>query len=398
MESNSTTIGPSGLYGALVNLPVAGIGTSLAESSAAVARSSPTGRRTFECKRFRREHLNVLQVCRRTATWQQESQTCLFNPSVSTPKRQRLGFTLVELLVVIGIIALLISILLPALGKARKSAATAVCLSNLHQLNLSLSLYQLDNHGLNPPDYNSGGIWMATLAKYEQHFINPYDPGASNASAFPIPPISFGQQVRSVQYMPKVFFCPEAPSMNAVPAASNLNAAANGGSWGGTTIPWGPGTYSNMYYLSGSYGFNGWLYNVMDSDLLGTIPAPVALSNIMTYGVTDANDFFFNPHYSAQAANAPTFFDSSWVDSWPVNFIFNGGSPTIDSPPATSQQVIAGGQFNANFMGRVCMARHGRAVNVAFLDGHCATVGLADLWKLQWSPLSARNPCPGRIP
>jgi prepilin-type N-terminal cleavage/methylation domain-containing protein/prepilin-type processing-associated H-X9-DG protein len=86
--------------------------------------------------------------------------------------RQR-GFTLVELLVVIGIFALLISILLPALGAARAQAVKLKCLAQLREIGMVSQQYANANKGKVPRDYNYGAqyksghiLWAEAFASY----------------------------------------------------------------------------------------------------------------------------------------------------------------------------------------------------------------------------------------
>ena len=65
--------------------------------------------------------------------------------------RRRRAFTLVELLVVVAIIAIIMSLLLPALRNARLSAQSGRCLSNLHQVALAANMYTMENRGDLPP-------------------------------------------------------------------------------------------------------------------------------------------------------------------------------------------------------------------------------------------------------
>jgi prepilin-type N-terminal cleavage/methylation domain-containing protein/prepilin-type processing-associated H-X9-DG protein len=83
------------------------------------------------------------------------------------------AFTLIELLVVVAIIALLISILLPALGNARAQAKDALCRSNLHQLSLATTYYSDDNQGRLPyidHTLTAGGA-PTSRRQYDQLFV-----------------------------------------------------------------------------------------------------------------------------------------------------------------------------------------------------------------------------------
>jgi prepilin-type N-terminal cleavage/methylation domain-containing protein len=88
--------------------------------------------------------------------------------------RQRGGFTLIELLVVLAVIAILASLLLPAVQSAREAANRTQCINNLKQIALAMHHYELDHKTLPPsriqfPDLTIGANWAVLILPYMEH-------------------------------------------------------------------------------------------------------------------------------------------------------------------------------------------------------------------------------------
>jgi prepilin-type N-terminal cleavage/methylation domain-containing protein len=136
---------------------------------------------------------------------------------IRSTSRSCKGFTLVELLVVIGIIAVLISMLLPALNKAREAAVATSCKSNMRQIAMALQFYAQANRGWCPPATQENSVWGDSMWPF---------------------------RLVSNQYLTNidVLYCP------ADPGRESGNYVEYGTDW------WGDGNYA-WWYMS-SYGLN----------------------------------------------------------------------------------------------------------------------------------------------
>jgi prepilin-type N-terminal cleavage/methylation domain-containing protein/prepilin-type processing-associated H-X9-DG protein len=273
------------------------------------------------------------------------------------PRRRRCAFTLIELIVVVGIIAILIALLMPSLISARKTARTIQCASNVRQLTMALTNYSIEFRGAFPPN----------SAQIDEYWFNTH---------------CIGRYIRS-----------------GVPMIDNTVA-------GGVLV-----CPADLDDAIRSYSMNLFASSYVSTPVVAAIEGPNPPGKLFKAGAKESSNLILviesfssweAPGHEPQEISGPFV---GYVSNAIIGFWAN---PPAERFGAGNGVPFPGGRFGDELKCQVAYFRHrnqktnrlitdayGR-VNIGFLDGHVATLRhdeLADFEKVKstfvamWSPI-----------
>jgi prepilin-type N-terminal cleavage/methylation domain-containing protein len=247
------------------------------------------------------------------------------------------GFTLIEMLVVIAIIALLMAVLLPALQYARRQARAMVCRANLRQWGIVFAAYTDENEG-RLPNTVLRGVWLLR--------------GSLPSNGDPNAP-----DTRNAASTEGIACCPAATKPGGGPSGWSTESSGTGSA--GYRIGYTGGSAFKAWQIidpsppfCGSYGINGLLLRGWTADQLRA-----AWLGLNTFTIGARSDL-------------PLLLDA--IVPWAL-------PNTLASPPIRED-------WPTGPMGPFCVNRHDGRTSGLFLDWSTRPVGLKELWTLEWYP------------